>query len=162
MPEEPFPLPFGLSAGPAMSTPELLSAYLAGAAAGSSPDAHIEDPVLLAHDHLVAVRFDDAILVRTEVPQAAQQVRMAVCASLEAAGMTLVERESVLAGAAAVELAVPRGFEWDLWARDAERARQSLVRRALGEVVGLAGADADRTWAEADTRTVLEELERDW
>ncbi|HVM13410.1 MAG TPA: hypothetical protein VM287_03670 [Egibacteraceae bacterium] len=162
MADEPFPLPFGLSAGPAMSTPDLLSAFLAGARAGSSPEAHIEDPVLLASDHLVAVRLDGAILVRTEVPWAAQAVRSSVCQCLEAAGMALVERESVLAGAAAVELAVPRGFEWDLWAHDAEEARERLVRRALGESTDLPETIADRTRSETETRAVLDQLERDW
>lgn len=162
MSEEPFPLPFGLSPGPTMPTSELVTAYLAGTRSGSSPDGHIEDPVLLAQDHLVAVRLDGAVLVRTEVPPVAQEVRAAVRRALEDAGMTLVERESVLAGAAAVELAVPRGFEWDLWAHDADEAREGLVRRALGEVVQSPDALADRTRTDAEVAGVLERLQRDW
>lgn len=162
MSEEPFPVPFGAAAGPSLSTPDLVSAYLAGARTGASPDAHIEEPVLLGSDHLVAVRLDVAVLVRTDVPPVAQPVRAAVCQALEAAGMTLIEQESVLAGAAAAELAVPRGFEWDLWGHDPVQTREGLVRRALGELTAAPQVIADRTRAEEEIKGVLEQLERDW
>lgn len=158
--DRPLPPPFGVPAGPTMSTPELLSAFLAGARAGTSPDARIEEPMLVADDHLVAIQLDVAVLLRAEVPAVAEAVRAALCRTLEAAGMVEVERESVLAGAAAAEAAVPRGFEWDLWARDADEARTMLVRRALGEVVGEAGAD--RAQAQWEIDAVLEQIEHDW
>lgn len=160
--DRPFPSPFGFPTGPLLPTPELLSAYLEGARTGSSPEAHIEEPVLLASDHLVAVRLDVAVLVRSEAPTVAQPVKAALCRALEASGLLLVEQESVLAGAVAVELAVPRGFEWDLWARDAEQAREALVRRAQCDAAGLRPVDRDRDALDARMHDVLDQLERDW
>lgn len=160
--EGPFPPPFGVPAGPFLATPQLVSAYLAGARTGSSPEAHIEEPVLMAYDHLLAVRLDVAVLVRGEVPPVAASVKAVLCRTLEAASMVLVEKESVLGGAVAVELAVPRGFEWDLWARDPADAEEALTRRALGEWVGSPEAETARNRTEAEMEAVLEQIEREW
>lgn len=129
--DQPFPPPFGVPVGPTLSTPHLVSAYVAGAQSGSSPDAHIEEPVLMAHDHPVAVRLDVAVLVRGEVPPVARSVQQELHRALRTAGIDLVEEESVLAGAVAMTLGVPRGFEWDLWASDPARAREALIQWAL-------------------------------
>lgn len=129
--DRPFPPPFGVPAGPSLTTPHLVSAYVAGAQSGSSPDAHIEEPVLMASDHPVAVRLDVAVLVRGEVPPVARRVQQELYWALDIAGIELVEEESVLADAVAMTLGVPRGFEWDLWARDAGQARETLIQRAL-------------------------------
>ncbi|HVL97786.1 MAG TPA: hypothetical protein VM324_00645 [Egibacteraceae bacterium] len=162
--ERAFPSPLGVPAGPSLSTPQLIAAYLAGARTGCAPEAHIEWPVLMAHDHLVAVHVDGAVLMRGEVPAVAEPVRAALQDAMEAVGVLLVEEESVLAGAVAAELAVPRGFEWDLWARDADEAREVLAARALGQAVGIPEADADieRRRAEAQTEAFLRQIEREW
>lgn len=154
------PPPFGLRDGPSLPTTELLSAYLAGAQTGSSPDAYIDGPVLMAHDHPLAVRPDVAMIVRDEVPAVAHPVHAALCRALEASGMRLVESQSVLAGAVALELTAPRGFEWDLWARDPDLAREVLVRRALGDVPS--GLEVDTAHPPAEMDAVLDQIEREW
>lgn len=159
--DRPFPSPFGIPAGPALSTPQLLSAYLTGAQVGSSPDAHIEGPVLMASDHPLAIRTDVAVLVRDEMPPVAQPLHAALCRALEAAGMVLTEGESVLAGALAMELAAPRGFEWSLWAEDPEEARAVLVGRAIGDLPAIPQADAPSDVAEPEIDAVLRRIERE-
>lgn len=129
--DQPFPPPFGVPMGPSMSTPHLVAAFVAGAQSGSSPDAHIEEPVLMASDHPLAVRLDVAVLVRGDVPPVARSVQDELRRALRSAGIGLVEEESVLADAVAMTLGVPRGFEWDLWASDPAQARDKLVQWAL-------------------------------
>lgn len=117
---------------------------------------------MLAHDHPLAVRRDVAVPVRDGMPPVAEAVQTALCRVLEANGMSLVERRSVLAGALALELAAPRGFEWNLWERDAAGVHDVLVRWALGVVPSGPEAGASRTPADAEVDAVLEQLERDW
>lgn len=158
----PIPPPFGVPRGPTLSTSDLLSAYLVGATAGSSPDAHIEGAVLMGSDHALAIRLDVAVIVRgDDVPPVAADVYAELCRALEAHGMALVEGQSVLAGAMASELAAPRGFEWTLWARDPDEARAELTRRAMAAEMprlGEAGLALDRV--EADIESLLREIER--
>lgn len=150
---------FGIPRGPTLSTGALLSAYLAGATTGSSPEACIEGELLMAADHYVAVRLDVAMLVREEVHDAAAAVHAALCRALEAAGMTLAEEHSVLAGAMASELAVPRGFEWNLWAHDPDSALIELTHRAAGDLPNLSDAHTARR-DEGETDAILREIER--
>lgn len=160
MPEQrPVPPPFGVPAGPTYSTSGLLRAYLQGAVVGSSADAHIEEPTLLAHDHVVALRLDVAVIVRTDLPEIAWPVRILLQQELEGAGMVPVEDSAVLAGAVASELAAPRGFEWRLWARDPDSAQAELARRAVEGAIDVAALDAARRAAEAEMDAVLRRLE---
>ena len=152
--------PFGMAAGPSMATPELLSAFLAGATTGVSPDACIEDAILMGSDHYVAVRVDVAYLVRNEVHADAEAVHAELCAALDAAGLVLVEENSILAGAMAGEMAVPRGFEWDLWARDADEACFSLTQLAAGDLPSLGDAAVVQRWDQANVEAVLRDIER--
>lgn len=152
--------PFGMAAGPSMTTPELLSAFLAGATTGASADACIEDALLMGSDHYVAVRVDVAFLVRTEVHPDAEAVRAELCAALGAVGFSLVEENSILAGAMAGEMAVPRGFEWDLWARDAEEACFLLTQMAAGDLPSLCDAQVVQRWDQANVEAVLREIGR--
>lgn len=157
---EPLQPPFGMAAGPSMTTPALLSAFLNGATTGASPDACIEDALLMGSDHYVGVRVDVAFLVRTEVHADAEALRADLCAALDAAGLWLVEANSILAGAMAGEMAVPRGFEWDLWARDAEEARFVLTQLAAGDLPSLDDAQVIQRWDQASVEAVLREIER--
>lgn len=162
MPERPpLPPPFGVPPGPAMSTSELLAAYLAGAEAGSSPDGHIETSVLMARDHSLAIRADAAVLVRDQVPPAVSAVREQLFAALRDTGMDLVEEDSVLAGALGIEVTGLRGEPWSLWARDPDAARAVLARRTVGDVPGVLEAADARRQAEAEVEAVLERLERE-
>lgn len=153
---------FGVPAGPSMRTSELISAYLAGALAGVSPDAQIEELMLLAGEHPVAIRLEAAVLVREATPESARRVSAQLCGALEADGLELVEEESILANAVAMELAVPRGYEWSLWARDADAARAQMVRWALSEFAEFLEVDAERQRREAEMDAIFEEIERDW
>lgn len=158
---EPMPPPFGVPAGPSYSTPDLLRAYLQGAVVGSSADAHIEEPTLLAHDHVVALRLDVAVLVRDDVPSVAEPVRALLYRALEDAGMTAVNDSGVLAGAVASELAAPRGFEWCMWARNPDTAQTELARRAVEGMVDPVALDAARQQTEAEMDAILRRLEED-
>lgn len=163
MPGNPsLPPPFGVPAGRPMSTPELLVAYVEGADAGTSPDAHIEDPVLMARDHALAIRLQPAVLVRDHVPPPVGELRDQLCQVLRDHGITLVEEDSVLACAVGIEVTGLRGEAWSLWARDADEARAMLAQRTVGEDVpnALAAYDARRK-SEAEINAVLERLERE-
>lgn len=158
----PLPPPFGVPQGPTLPTAELLGAYVSGATTGSSPEAHIEGTVLMGSDHLLAVRVGEAFLVRgDDVPAVATAVHGALCRALEAAGATLMAGESVLAGAVAGELAVPRGFEWTVWARDPDTARAELIRRATSDLPNLGEAGASSWRIDADFDAVRREIESD-
>lgn len=162
MTEERSSLPpaYGVPRGLTMSTPRLLAAYLAGATTGSSPDACIEGELLMGNDHYVAVRLDVAVLVRAEVHDEAVDVHAALRAVLEAHGITLVEENSILAGAMASELAVPRGFEWNLWAADADQAYLELTHRAAGDLPNLSEASTAPAREEGETDARLRYIER--
>lgn len=161
MPDDhhPYPTPFGMPGGPALSTPALLSAFLSGAGAGSSPEAHIEDPLLLASDHPIAIRTDGAVLVRDDAPPVAEGVRALLCRELAAAGMVLADGESVLAAALASELAAPRGYEWNLWAHDPDEARAVLTHRAIGVLPGLFQTDTASWEAAAEMDALIERFQ---
>lgn len=162
MPPSPIPPPFGVPAGPEMTTPELLAAYLAGADAGSSPDGHIEDPVLVILDHSLAIRVGPAVLVRDHVPPPVGEVREQLCQALRNDGIALVEEDSVLACAVGIEVTGLRGEAWSLWARDAEQARAVLAQRAVGDdVPGALEAYDARRRAEAEMDAVLKRFERE-
>lgn len=156
----PLPPAYGVPRGVSMSTPELLAAFMAGATTGSSPDACIEGELLMGSDHYVAVRLDIAVLVRAEVHDEAAEVHAALRSALEAAGITLVEENSILAGAMASELAVPRGFEWNLWAADADQAYMELTHRAAGDLPNLSEAHTATMRDEGETDARLRCIER--
>lgn len=157
---QPMTPPFGVPQGPSLSTSQLLASYLAGACEGSSPDAYIEGHLLMGSDHYVAIRLDVAMVVRAEVHEAAESVHAALCRALQDADLELVERDSVLAGALAAEMAVPRGFEWDLWAQDADRALVELTHRAAGDIPSLRDANLARRLAESEMDAMLRQMER--
>lgn len=158
---QPLPPPFGVSRGPSWPTAKLLVAYREGAAAGSSADAHIEGLMLMASDHPVAVRVGDAFIVRgDDVPAVAAGVHAALCRVLQAAGIDLAPDESVLAGAVASELAVPRGFEWTLWARDPDATRTELLAWAIGDMPALGESGWAPKPADAEIDAVLRDIER--
>lgn len=159
--DRPFPAPYGAPSGPSLTTSGLLAAFLAGARTGSSPDGHIEEAMLLACDHPLAIRLDVAMLVRDEVPPVARAMQVALCRSLAAAGMALLEEESVLAAALSMEMAAPRGYEWNLWARGGDDVRAVLISRAVGEDPGGLRGDPEG-WEQVDIDGALEAIERDW
>jgi hypothetical protein len=170
MSDPPRPPTFGAPTGPSMSTPELLAAYLDGARRGVSPEARVRGELLEAHDHALAVRLDDAVVVRLHLPGVQHlppdvlAIRDALHEVLTTAGMALVEEDSPLAGIVGIEVAGLRGEAWSLWAQDPERGRIALARRAHGDVPdvpGMLDAERSRRQEEADIEATLAEIERD-
>lgn len=157
----PLPPPFGVPSGPSWASEQLLEHYVAGAQAGSSPDARIERAVLMSRgevDQPVAIHLGAAVLLRdAELPDVAA-LRSALEQALHAAGMVLIERDATLAGVVGIEFTGLRGEAWSLWARDAEEGHAALAQQAAGEVADMLDHDDARRRAEVDA--ALDEIER--
>lgn len=135
MPEPPLLPPFGGDPGPQLTTEDLLVAFADGEPSGWSPEAMIDGASLVAATGLcAALRLPGAFLVRSDVPDGAEEVRDRFIAMLEGRAWEPVERDAVLAGVVGIEMAGERGASWDLWADDPERGREVLIRRALGDL----------------------------
>lgn len=158
----PLPPPFGKPAGPERASDDLLRAYLGGESSGHSDDFRIEDAMLVADGRaLLAIRLGgpgQAVLVRSDLPAGVEVLRDALEATLAEAGIGLVEADTVLGGVVGIEIGGVRGAVWDLWARGAEQARETLRLRALGEIADAVdpGVLAEREQLDA----TLAELER--
>lgn len=157
----PLPPPFGVPEGPTMTTPELVAAFLSGARAGSSSQARIEEPVLMVLDVSLAIRIGPAVLVRDHVPPDVTPLRDQLFEALRDDGAELVEEDSVLGAAVGIEVTGLRGESWSLWARDADRARDELTRRTVGEGIGFIEAEQARQQDQEQMDAVLDRLERE-
>lgn len=153
------PLPYGLPSGPECSLVELVAGFVAGWSAGSSPAAHIEYEALVAGPEPIAIRLDDAMLVRQEVIEEAADVLTALQRALSAAGMELAERDPPLAPIVETEVLGRRGDEWDLWAHDPKRGQQTLVARAAGDMPGLLEIHEEQQAEQARVAEVLRHIE---
>lgn len=159
--DSPFSLPYGVPAGPSYTTDELLARFLAGDAAGSSPEAHLEGEVLVAGDEPLAIRLDGALLVRDEVAAATADLRAALCTALAETGLSLVERDTPLGVIVETEAFARHGYEWGLWARDLDEGRAALAARAAPDMPGLLDQHQAHQHEQARTDAVLRQLEDD-
>lgn len=162
MSDVPAPPPFGFSLGPRSTTSELIARFVTGARDGFSPAAQVEGAVLVRGDEPLAIRLDDAMLVRDQVPEGAAPLRTALCRVLSHLGMTLVEPDTPLALVVESEVFARRGYEWGLWAHDPEQGRAALAARAAGDMPGILEThdtqQRDRTQLDAVLREIEEQL----
>jgi len=142
--------PFGQPAGPAVDDSELLSSYARGEPVGHSPRFHVEGPTLLASpDVAVAMRIGpSAVLVRTDLPGSVADAKPEVEQALASHGMTLLDAETPLGVAIAMQALGLRISSWDLWGTDIDEAFAALRRSAVGE-------DTPPAFVEAEPPTPL-------
>lgn len=155
------PPPYGASDPdePPLTPAGLLSAFVQGAQRGTAGSWRVEGPLLVGRDTPLAIRLEDAALVRQDLPPGAEDLRQACAEALAQANMRCVEQRTVLGHVVGIEVAGLRDAEWDLWAPDPETGHAALRARALGDV-------ADRVDPEEPARrereaASLAEIERD-
>lgn len=126
--------PFGPAPGPAVDDTTVLVAFARGTSAGHSRRFYAEGPVLLAAgDQPIAIRVaPDTVLVRIDVPDAVARHRRRVLRGLAAAGLALLDEETLWGVPVALQLAGLRLSTWDLWGVDLDRAFAAVRTVASG------------------------------
>lgn len=126
--------PFQGGSGPQMSCPELVTAWLEGADAGSCPALFVESDCIHAAQwgDVVAIRLAGAVLLRDDLPGDALEARGQVTEVLATHGLGAVEHDPALGQVVGIEVGGLRGAVWELWAHDREQGREVLQQRALG------------------------------
>lgn len=96
---------------------------------------HLEGATLVAGgDVAAAMRIAPrTFLVRLDLPPDIEPARRAVQHALVAAGMTLVDSESLLAAPIAIQVLGLRTSTWDLWGSDIDESFAELRAAAAGE-----------------------------
>ena len=134
--------PFGDATGPLVGDAEVVTAFLRGDTAGHSELLHVEGSVLVAgFDLPLVMRIGpDTVLVRSKVPDDAAGAKQAVEDVLKDEGLTLLDEETLLATAVAVQWLAERASSWDLWGRDIDesfaRLRATAVSDPFGSPIG--------------------------
>lgn len=139
---------------------ELLDAFLKGEPHSASTTGwHVEGPLLVGREAPLAIRVAEAVLVRAELADELADSIGTLEQALGDAGLSRIEKRTVLGHVIGIEVAGIRGSEWDLWATDAEAGHDALQRRALGEVAER--IDADEPVRRAREEELLDRIERD-
>ncbi len=127
--------PFGDPGGPQVDDAAVLEAFASGTPVGHSARFHVEGPtLLLTPDVAVAMRIGPTtVLVRTDLPSSMSDAKPAVEEALAAQGMTLLDAETPLGVAIAVQALGLRVSTWDLWGTDIDDAFAALRRAAVGD-----------------------------
>ncbi len=127
--------PFGDPGGPAVEDSALLSSYARGEPVGHSPRFHVEGPTLLATpDVAVAMRIGPStVLVRTDLPGSVAAAKPEVEQALASHGMTLLDAETPLGVAIAMQALGLRISSWDLWGTDIDEAFAAVRAGAVGD-----------------------------
>ena len=134
--------PFGDAGGPLVGDAEVVTAFLRGETAVHSEVLHVEGSVLVAgFDLPLVMRIGpDTVLVRSQVPDDAAAIKRAVEEILREEGLTLLDEETLLATAVAVQWLAERASMWDLWGRDIDesfaRLRAAAVSDPFGSPIG--------------------------
>lgn len=103
--------------------------------AGHSRRFYAEGPVLMAAgDQPVAIRVaPGTVLVRIDVPDDVARYRPRVQRGLAAAGLELLDEETLWGVPVALQLAGLRLSTWDLWGTDLDQAFAAVRTVAAGE-----------------------------
>ena len=130
--------PFGDATGPLVGDAEVVTAFLRGDTAGHSELLHVEGSVLVAgFDLPLVMRIGpDTVLVRGAIPVYAGDATRLVEDVLESEGLTLLDEETLLATAVAVQWLAERASTWDLWGRDIDEAFARLRETAVSDPFG--------------------------
>lgn len=127
--------PFAVPPGPPVEEAAVLAAYATGAPAGHSDRFHVEDDQLLVdRDVPAALRLGpEAVLVRADLPDDLADAKLPVTTALAAAGMSLLDEETLLAAPVAMQVLGLRLSSWDLWGTDIEAAFNRLRAAVVGD-----------------------------
>ena len=132
--------PFGIPLGEPADDARVMEVFVgAEPVLVHSPTYHLEGATLVAGgDIAVSLRLTPrAFLVRLDIPPAIEPARDAVQAALEAAGMSCVDSDTLLAAPIAIQVLGLRSSSWDLWGANIDEAFFELRAAAAGEWDGL-------------------------
>ncbi len=129
--------PFGEPLGERVDDAAVLAAFARGEPAGHSGTFHVEreNTLLVEGDMAVAVRVAPAtVLLRVDLPDRYETVRRSIEQALEAEGMRLLDRETLLAAPVAMQVLGLRVSTWDLWGKDIDESFTVLRAAAVGHL----------------------------
>jgi hypothetical protein len=120
--------------GPLGDDDEVVRAFARSELAPYSGRFHVEGPTLLANrDVPAAMRIGPrTILVRVDLPDNLLEVKPLIEGVLAAEGLTLLDTDTMLGVAVAVQRVGLRLSSWDLWGADIDEAFADLRTSAAG------------------------------
>jgi hypothetical protein len=121
--------------GPRDSDEEVVRAFLRQAGPCPHSDRlHVEGRVLRADADLPLALWlgPRTVLVLFDAPDDVVELRTAVEATLAGEGLTLLDQQSPLGIAVAIQLVGARAATWDLWGADIDEAFAALREGAVG------------------------------
>lgn len=128
--------PFGEPAGQRVGDGDVLTAFLRDEPSFIHSDhLHIEGSVLVGGgDMATALRVAPrTFLLRVDLPADLEAVRTMVESAMEAEGLTLLDRETLLAAPIAIQRVGLRFSTWDLWGAQIDESFADLRHAAAGE-----------------------------
>ncbi|MGH9179460.1 MAG: hypothetical protein ACRD0N_13015 [Acidimicrobiales bacterium] len=128
--------PFGEPAGQRVGDVEVITAFLREDPSSiHSEHFHVEGSVLVGGgDMATALRVAPrTFLLRVDLPPDLEAARQAVEAVMEAEGLILLDRETLLAAPIAIQRVGLRFSTWDLWGAQIDESFADLRRAAAGE-----------------------------
>jgi len=130
------PGPFAQPGGPAVEDRDVVVSFARGEPAGHSEHFHVEDVALVLEplaDPLAVFLAPGSVLVRHELwgPTFEEPARL-IAQALEGAGLTLLDEETLLGTAVAMQTVALREPTWDLWGTDIDAAFIALRAAAAG------------------------------
>ncbi|MGI9033597.1 MAG: hypothetical protein ACR2HY_07950 [Acidimicrobiales bacterium] len=126
--------PYFAPHGPLGDDNAVVAAFLRSVPAPHSDRLHVEGSVLRADaDLAIALRLGShSVLVRRDLPDDVEAVRLSVESALAAEGLGLLDEDTALAIAVATMRVSVRMSVWDLWGTDIDQAFADLRREAVG------------------------------
>ncbi|MBA2280414.1 MAG: hypothetical protein M3527_01385 [Actinomycetota bacterium] len=127
--------PFGQPPGPREGNPAVIAAFVRGERSGHSHRFYAEGPLLLADgDQTIAIRVEPGtVLVRVDLTDDLAGDRRAAETGLAAAGLRMLDEDTLWGVPVALQLAGLRLSSWDLWGADLETAFAAVRRTAVGD-----------------------------
>ncbi len=128
--------PFAEPSGRPVEDGAVLQAFATGGPVDVySPRFHIEGQTLLVHrDVAVGQRIGPGtVLVRADLPDSVADAKPQVEQALTEAGLSLLDEETPLGVAIALQLLGLRLSTWDLWGTDIDEAFAALRAGAVGD-----------------------------
>ena len=135
MPPEGLIPPYAEPSRPLLDDDALIRGYVRGDRTGHSEQFHIEgDTLMVARGLPLALRLDrDSLLLRIDLPERLLPARSLLQEVMGEEGMSLLDADTMLAAAVAIQVLGLRLSTWDLWGSDIERAFAALRAAAAGD-----------------------------
>lgn len=127
--------PFGAAPGPAAGDSDVIAAFAMGSPAGHSPTFYAEGPVLMVDGDIPAAlrAATGTVLVNLDLPDDMASYRPIVESALSAAGLRLLDEETLWGLPIAIQLAGLRLGRFDLWGLDLEESFAAVRVAAIGD-----------------------------